>query len=214
MIRAPRQPKPGLLATHLTNKGYPYVTLYRGGKKLGERWRVCVHQLVCAAFNGPPPSKKHEVAHADGVRDNSRAENLRWVTRAENMEDARLHGTLLIGERQNGAKLTADNVREIRHRIAAGEREKDVAPDFGISPGNVNHIIRGETWPHVDGPLTIRGRGKRNGHTLDRETIDLEALRPHLPTQALEQAVRSFIRAGGRKLEGVRIFENTGTTVR
>lgn len=48
---------------------------------------------------------------------------------------------------------------------------------------------------------------------LDRNTLDLEALRQHLPVDALEKAVRAFVKAGGRKLKGVHIFENTGTRV-
>lgn len=49
---------------------------------------------------------------------------------------------------------------------------------------------------------------------LDRDALDLEALRPHIPADALEKAVRSFVKAGGRQLRGVRIFENTQTVVR
>jgi hypothetical protein len=49
---------------------------------------------------------------------------------------------------------------------------------------------------------------------LDRETLDLETLRPFLPLDAIEKAVRAFIKSGGRELKGVRIFENTATSVR
>lgn len=49
---------------------------------------------------------------------------------------------------------------------------------------------------------------------IDRETIDLEALRQHIPSAALESAIRSFIKAGGRKLAGTRIFETTTAAVR
>lgn len=49
---------------------------------------------------------------------------------------------------------------------------------------------------------------------LDRETIDLLTLRPHLALAAIEQALRSFIKAGGRHIAGARIFENTKTRVR
>lgn len=49
---------------------------------------------------------------------------------------------------------------------------------------------------------------------LDRATLDLEALRDHIPADALDKAVRSFIRAGGRTLKGVTIFENANTTGR
>lgn len=49
---------------------------------------------------------------------------------------------------------------------------------------------------------------------LDRDRLNLEALRQHIPTDALEKAVRSYIRAGGRELPGVNIFETTGAVVR
>lgn len=49
---------------------------------------------------------------------------------------------------------------------------------------------------------------------IDRTTIDLEALRPYLPTDALEKAVRAFIKAGGRELRGTTILETTSAVVR
>lgn len=49
---------------------------------------------------------------------------------------------------------------------------------------------------------------------IDRAAIDLETLRQHLPMTAIETAVRSFVKAGGRQLRGVRIFENSTTSVR
>lgn len=49
---------------------------------------------------------------------------------------------------------------------------------------------------------------------LDRAALDLERLREHLPIDALEKAVRAHIKAGGRVLKGVEIFENTHSVVR
>lgn len=49
---------------------------------------------------------------------------------------------------------------------------------------------------------------------IDRTTIDLEALRPYLPTESLNTAVRAFIKAGGRELRGTRIYETTVAAVR
>lgn len=49
---------------------------------------------------------------------------------------------------------------------------------------------------------------------IDRSTIDLEALRPYLPADGLEKAVRAFIRAGGRELRGTTIYEKTAAVVR
>lgn len=44
-----------------------------------------VHRIVAAAFHGDPPSTGHVVDHIDTNRHNNRAENLRWVTRLENI---------------------------------------------------------------------------------------------------------------------------------
>lgn len=49
------------------------------------------HSLVLEAFVGPRPPK-HDACHADGTRDNNCVGNLRWGTRAENMQDAKRHG--------------------------------------------------------------------------------------------------------------------------
>lgn len=49
---------------------------------------------------------------------------------------------------------------------------------------------------------------------IDRATIDLDALRQHIPIDALGSAVRSYIDAGGRSLRGVHIFEDQQTTTR
>lgn len=44
-----------------------------------------VHRIVATAFLGDPPSKSHVVDHIDTNRHNNRPENLRWVTRLENI---------------------------------------------------------------------------------------------------------------------------------
>lgn len=49
---------------------------------------------------------------------------------------------------------------------------------------------------------------------LDRTTVDLESLRPYLPMDGLEKAVRAFIRAGGRSLTGVVIEQDFKAAVR
>jgi len=46
---------------------------------------VPVHRIVATAFQGEQPSDSHVVDHIDTNRQNNRPENLRWVTRLENI---------------------------------------------------------------------------------------------------------------------------------
>jgi hypothetical protein len=46
---------------------------------------IPVHRIVATAFHGPQPSKDHVVDHIDTNRQNNRPENLRWVTKHENI---------------------------------------------------------------------------------------------------------------------------------
>lgn len=51
-----------------------------------------VHRIVATAFHGNQPDKYHIVDHIDTNRQNNRPENLRWITRLENL----LHNPLTL----------------------------------------------------------------------------------------------------------------------
>jgi hypothetical protein len=46
---------------------------------------VPVHRIICTAFHSSPPTDQHVVDHIDTNRANNRPENLRWVSRLENV---------------------------------------------------------------------------------------------------------------------------------
>jgi hypothetical protein len=54
------------------------------------------------------------------------------------------------GEGVNTAKLTADLVRELRHRHASGESRASLAVAFNVSRATINHTISRRYWRHVD----------------------------------------------------------------
>jgi hypothetical protein len=46
---------------------------------------VRIHRIVATAFHGEPPTNEHVIDHIDTNKQNNRPENLRWVTRLENI---------------------------------------------------------------------------------------------------------------------------------
>lgn len=59
------------------------------GEKIDRGYaRFCsesVHRIVAVAFHGEPPTNQHVVDHIDTNRQNNRPENLRWLTKLENI---------------------------------------------------------------------------------------------------------------------------------
>lgn len=107
-----------------------------------------VHKLVAAAFIGPRPEGT-EVAHNDGNATNNAVSNLRYATKHENEADKVRHGTATRGERCPWAKLTAEQVAEIRSLSESGARQKDIAAMYGVSTATVHGIKAGRKWKHL-----------------------------------------------------------------
>ena len=121
--------------------GYPSVTLYIRGVQFPR----LVHRLVAKAFL-PNPEGKGEVNHKNGIKYDSRAVNLEWVSRGENQ----IHGSKvlfnMVGEKALAAKLTWSQVDEIRKRLAAGEKVESLRIAFGVSFTAIYRIRSGRTW--------------------------------------------------------------------
>jgi hypothetical protein len=125
--------------------GYLRFTTFQNG-----HWQqVSTHVMVCSAFHGPRPEWADLVAHGNGDKTDNHAENLRWATYLENEADKRSHGRNLAGERHHQAKLTADQVREIRSRPAGRGTGRALAREFGVTEANISAIRRGRAWRHL-----------------------------------------------------------------
>jgi hypothetical protein len=138
--------KPMKIATHW--KGYLCINLTpaEGGKYRTFR----VHRLVLEAFVGPCPDGM-ECRHLNGIKGDCRLENLCWGTPDENRDDIRRHGTYRKGETHHWVKLTADDVRAIRARHAAGGvLQRQLADEFGVNVANINAIVNRRSWKHLD----------------------------------------------------------------
>ncbi len=135
-----------ILMQRVDDYGYLVVMLSRNGKQRPYR----VHRLVGEAFFGPRPQGMDTLHGPEGRLVNT-IKNLRYGTRAENEQDKIRDGTFRhggghTGEESSHHKLTWVIVREIRRRHAAGERNSDLAREFGTSSTTIYCIVRNKQW--------------------------------------------------------------------
>lgn len=76
--------------------------------------------------------------------------HLRLGSPADNIDDRRVRGRAPRGVNHHSAKLTEDQVREIRRRWTGGEKQTALAERFGITQSSISRIVRGQDWIHVE----------------------------------------------------------------
>lgn len=132
-----------ILKPTLDSYGYQMVSLHRNNRQTTS-W---VHRVVLTTFVGPGPLRT-ECCHNDGRKLNNTLSNLRWDTRAGNLQDRVKHGTVPVqsGERNPRAKLTLQNVAEIRALFTAGAELIGLAQKFSVTTTNIRYITQNKTW--------------------------------------------------------------------
>lgn len=106
------------------------------------------HRLVFMANHGPiPPGMV--VRHTCDNRRCVNPDHLVLGTQDDNVRDMVERGRCPRGADHWAAKLTPDTVLEIRARVAAGERQRDVAAAFGVAYITVQRIAQRRTWRHL-----------------------------------------------------------------
>jgi hypothetical protein len=134
-----------LMSPAVSRTGYYQVNLYLEGRVK----HFYVHRLVAAAFIKPIPEGM-EVNHKDGDKSNNDVDNLEIVTAEENLRHARETGLMPSGgERSPVAKLTEEEVGEIREAKVRGERAALVAARFGVCERTIYGIWERKTWRQV-----------------------------------------------------------------
>lgn len=124
--------------------GYNIVVLYNGAYTK----RIFAHVLVLQAFKGPCPWNM-VAAHKDGNPSNNNIDNLRWTTQKDNLADRKIHGTLMLGEKNHNSKMNDDLVRQIRNKYYNGETVQNIAKEFKVNVSTISRIVKYETWKHV-----------------------------------------------------------------
>ena len=109
--------------------GYPSlrIRLSFGNKEICGR--VSVHRAMWVLCRGIPLSLDAEVDHIDHNRENNRLENLRLISKQENVPH----------------QITYADAEEIRRKREDGNTLKALAEEYGISQSSVRNIIRRKT---------------------------------------------------------------------
>lgn len=108
------------------HKGYLLVMLGRDNIRIGR----AVHKWVALTFI-PNPNNLPQINHNDWDRLNNRVENLEWCTASQNMKHAYDNGLAnKKGERQNRAKFTDQEARQIR---GSNERVTILAKRYNVT---------------------------------------------------------------------------------
>ena len=78
-----------------------------------------------------------------------RPDHLFLGTIADNNADRSAKGHYARGRLHPNAKLTEEQVKEMRERHAAGAVQKQLAQEYAVSTGLVGHIVTGRAWRWV-----------------------------------------------------------------
>lgn len=120
--------------------GYVTVKLCHGPKTRS----TTIHAIVAEAFI-PNPEAKPEVNHKNFKRQDNRAANLEWVTRAENVAHARKYR-----KNYGNASFNKMQIKAIRELLDCGASASAIARVIGCNPQTISNIKNRLTWADLD----------------------------------------------------------------
>lgn len=115
----------------------------------GLRLLRTAHQASWLIAKGSPVGSGLVLRHTCDNKQCVNPNHLLPGTQLENIQDMIARGRNAKGEMMPQAKLTDDKVREIRRRLALGEKQKTLAEEFNISTSTICRVAKMKRWTHV-----------------------------------------------------------------
>lgn len=131
-----------VLSPRISNSGY--LRCLMAGKT------VSAHRVIAEAFIANP-SALPCVNHIDGCKTNNQPANLEWCSHKENTAHAHSTGLLVpkTCQESHAAKLTDNQVREIRNLMQECVSQRQIAAMFGMSQRAIAAISTGRSWANL-----------------------------------------------------------------
>jgi plasmid maintenance system antidote protein VapI len=150
------------------NRGYALIKARNN--TTGKRDDLLVHRLIAEAFI-PNPDNLPEVNHKHGDKDDNRPSELEWCTALDNSRHAHRIGLIdNRGERNGNAKLTLEQVKEIRDSYTPWDRNfsgRALARKYGVDDSTINEIIRGRRWKNPEYDPEVEHKPSRRKLSVD-----------------------------------------------
>ena len=125
---------------------------FKGYGRMGNVWgqaSIGAHRVSYMLHVGPIPEGL-TVLHKCDNPECTNPRHLKLGTNEDNNRDRDQKGRMALGEQNGKSKLTAEQARLIKQRLASGEKPYSIAPDFSVSEGCIAQIRRGKSWAHID----------------------------------------------------------------
>ena len=87
--------------------------------------------------------------HIDGDKSNNNANNLEWVTDAENKRHAAKNELYCQGSRHPEAKFTEEEIQEIRNQYNNGISQAELRKKYHVSNATMFNIVHNISWKSV-----------------------------------------------------------------
>lgn len=124
--------------------GLPYGLVWQNE---GKTWRTA-HRVMWELKRGAIPEGLQVLHRCDNPRCVN-PEHLFLGTAAENANDRHAKRRDARGVKHGRAKLSEQQVQEIRVRAAGGQSVNSLAKEFGVTQGVARKVVLRELWKHV-----------------------------------------------------------------
>lgn len=163
------------IANPMTGKSGEANPHYKGGKRINEAGYVLVlipgpgpsqyeleHRFVMQKHLGRQLDPGEVVHHKNKIKTDNRLENLEVKTSSQHSRDhvkdgdmgfARVYeragGCPWFGEKHHSAKLTENDVKEIRQLASEGKTRRELAESYRVTTALIKSICERKSWKHL-----------------------------------------------------------------